>query len=108
MPALRDNSKYRGDISGYWRQRAERARKLAEQVRQSVKYAPQKLSKQRILKLAKRYDQMANLAEERASRSTTEIFSRSMGPASDVSTRRAVVDLAVKTLVVAGRASMAQ
>jgi hypothetical protein len=76
---LRDNSKYRDETSEYWRQHAKRARKLAEQVRQSAKYAPQKLSKQRIFKLAKRYDQMATLAEERASRSTTEIFSRSTG-----------------------------
>ena len=65
MTALRDNSKYWGDTPGYWRQHAERARKLAEQVPQSTKYARPSLSKLRALNLAKRYDQMANLAEER-------------------------------------------
>ena len=65
MTALRDNSEYWGDTPGYWRQHAERARKLAEHVRQRAKYAPRSRTKQRILKLAKRYEQMANLAEER-------------------------------------------
>ena len=65
MTALRDNSEHWGDTPGYWRQHAERARKLAEQVRQRAKYAPRSRTKQRILKLAKRYEQMANLAEER-------------------------------------------
>jgi hypothetical protein len=77
MTALRDNSEYWGDTPGYWQQCAERARKLAEQVQQRVKHAARSRTKQRILKLAKRYDQMANLAEERVKKlSTTEIFSR--------------------------------
>ena len=65
MPALCHNSEYWGDSAGYWRQHAERARKRAEQVRQRAEYAVHYLAKQRILKLAKRYDQMADLAEKR-------------------------------------------
>jgi hypothetical protein len=40
--------------------------KRAEQVRERAEYAHDYVSKQRTLKLAKRYDQMANVAEERA------------------------------------------
>jgi hypothetical protein len=65
MTALRDNSGFRGDTPTYWRQHADRARKLAEQMQRRTKYARPSLSKRRILNLAKRYDQMANLAEER-------------------------------------------
>jgi hypothetical protein len=66
MARLCDNLKYWGDNSEYWLQHAERARKRAEQVRESAEYAHDYVSKQRTLKLAKRYDQMANVAEERA------------------------------------------
>jgi hypothetical protein len=68
MPAPRHNSAYWGDNVGYWRQHAERARKRAEQVRERAEYTAHYVSKQRILKLAKRYDQMADLAEERVNK----------------------------------------
>jgi len=55
---------YLGDKSGIWQERAERVRKYAEEVRERAQYA--RLSKRQILKLAKRYERMANLAEERA------------------------------------------
>jgi hypothetical protein len=65
MAELRDNFGYWGNNSDYWRQHGERARKCAEQARQRAECARDYLSKQMILKVAKRYDQMANLAEER-------------------------------------------
>jgi hypothetical protein len=65
MTALRNKSEYWGNNSWYWRQHVERDRKRAELARRRAKDASHYLSKQRILKLAKLYDQMANLAEER-------------------------------------------
>jgi hypothetical protein len=65
MTVLRKKSEYWGNNSWYWRQHAERGRKRAELARQRAKDAPHYLSKQRILKLAKLYDRMANLAEDR-------------------------------------------
>jgi hypothetical protein len=64
-PAIRHNSEAGVTNAGYWRQHADRARQRAEELRQRTKSAPHSLSKKRILNLAKRYDQMANLAEER-------------------------------------------
>jgi hypothetical protein len=68
MPALRHNSEYWGDNAGYWRQHADRARQRAEQMRQRAEFVAHYLSKQRILKVAKRYDQMAYPAEERVNK----------------------------------------
>jgi hypothetical protein len=65
MTALRNKSDYWGNNSLYWRQRAERGRKRAELARHRAKDTPHYLLKQQILKLAKLYDRMANLAEER-------------------------------------------
>jgi hypothetical protein len=65
MRPPRNKSEYWGNNSWYWRQHAERGRNRAEMARQRAKGATHYLSKQRILKLAKLYDQMANLAEER-------------------------------------------
>ena len=53
-----------GDKPRYLQRHAERARRYAEQVRERANHAPDSLSKRRILKLAKRYEKMANLAEE--------------------------------------------
>jgi hypothetical protein len=68
MQAIRHNTEYWGDNAGYWRQHADRARQRAEQMRQRAECMAHYLSKQRILKVAKRYDQMANLAEERVNK----------------------------------------
>jgi hypothetical protein len=70
MTAPRNKFGYWGNNSCYWRQHVERGRKRAELARQRAKGAPHYLSKQRILKLAKLYDQMANLAEERVNACT--------------------------------------
>jgi hypothetical protein len=75
MTVLRKKSEYWGNNSWYWRQHAERGRKRAELARQRAKDAPHYLSKQWILKLAKLYDRMANLAEDRVkARNTPQQF----------------------------------
>jgi hypothetical protein len=56
MPALHADW---GDKSAIWQERAERARSRAVGV-------THKYSKRRMLKLAKRYEQMANMAETAA------------------------------------------
>jgi hypothetical protein len=65
MIALRTNFEYWGYKSGYWQWHAERTRRYAEQVRERAEHATHSLSTRRILNLAKRYERMANLAEER-------------------------------------------
>jgi len=65
MIALRINFEYWGYKSWYWQRHAERTRRYAEQVRERAEHATHCLSKRRILNLAKRYERMANLAEER-------------------------------------------
>ena len=52
------------DNRGIWQERAEQARRCAEQVRERAQYATHIRNKRQILKLAKRYERMANLAEE--------------------------------------------
>jgi hypothetical protein len=56
MPALHADWE---DKSAIWQDRAERARSRAEEV-----CATHKASKRRMLKLANRYEQMANMAEK--------------------------------------------
>ena len=68
MPAIRYDSAHWGDKPGYWQQHAERARKRAQELQQRAQHAAQYQPKQRILKLAKRYERMANLAEARINR----------------------------------------
>jgi hypothetical protein len=60
MVRPRHNSEYWGNNSEYWRQHSDRARKCAEQARQRAECSRDYLSKQVILKVAKRYDQMAD------------------------------------------------
>jgi hypothetical protein len=61
MTALRA---YGGDKSGIWQERVERARRYAKEVRERADHAVRTQSKQRLLKLAKRYERMANLTEK--------------------------------------------
>jgi hypothetical protein len=68
MARVHDNSSYWGDNSKYWLRHAEQARKRAEQERRRAEYACGHASKERMLNLAKRYDQMANLAEDRVTK----------------------------------------
>jgi hypothetical protein len=74
MPALRHEPEHWGDKPRYWQQHAERARKRAQELQQRAEHAPRYLTKQRILKLAKRYEQMANLAEARINNPTAEFM----------------------------------
>jgi len=56
---------YWGDKSEYWLRQAEQAPNRSEQERERAKHAGDYVSKKRTLNLAKRYDQIANLAENR-------------------------------------------
>jgi len=49
-----------------WQKRAEQARGYADQVQERGRNATDKLFKRRMLRLANRYEQMANMAERAA------------------------------------------
>jgi len=68
MPGLRRRSEYWGDKAWYWEQYADRARKRAQEMLQRAQCTAHYLTKQRMLKLAKRYDQMAHVAETRVNK----------------------------------------
>jgi len=57
--------------SGIWQERAERARGCAEKAQERADNATHIQFKRRMLKLAKRYEQMVNLAERAAKEGST-------------------------------------